>query len=433
MTQLLEIHPFFDTAEPDVDEPAYLCILVLVFNAAQHCPTMEPLLDQHTKKHYHYLLDTYPLLMPSNSLSSETQNSTVKTNTNRFLKQTLQRVHDSEHLSMVNRIKLLERAIQDLKCLGSIEPGMRDATNFAHLYLQCQTLILKSLSTRFWTNPHALASQQTEIIETNIATVGNLTLQLKHKFSNLSPALKRRIQILKIHLHSLHLLFLVRASNKSALNAADLLLSEIELINLESSDEEIAASPFLSDLIKKLSEAVDHKPGTIVRIIQPLLLAHPLESLPSNDDSSSSITMCHAVIYDPLGMNETPLKYTAGMILAVPVDCEVFNVANPKMVRIAIKTPDQKIQLVTPKQSQFFEKEENCYRLLTEALMSHQVWSEALHVEIRLVLDLSSGELESGSSKRRMGASAKDGDKSLINICEPVKVYVLPKAVKRGI
>ena len=46
VTQLLEIHPFFDTPEPDIEDPAYLCILVLVFNAAEHCPTLSPLLDE---------------------------------------------------------------------------------------------------------------------------------------------------------------------------------------------------------------------------------------------------------------------------------------------------------------------------------------------------------------------------------------------------
>lgn len=43
------------------------------------------------------------------------------------------------------------------------------------------------------------------------------------------------------------------------------------------------------------------------------------------------------------------------------------------MVRLAIKTPDQKVLLVTPMASQFFKKDENCRRLLTNAIMSHQV------------------------------------------------------------
>ena len=34
VTQLLEVHPFFDTAEPDIEDSNYLCILVLVYNAS---------------------------------------------------------------------------------------------------------------------------------------------------------------------------------------------------------------------------------------------------------------------------------------------------------------------------------------------------------------------------------------------------------------
>ena len=33
-SHLLQDHPFFDSAERDVEDPAYLCILILLFNAA---------------------------------------------------------------------------------------------------------------------------------------------------------------------------------------------------------------------------------------------------------------------------------------------------------------------------------------------------------------------------------------------------------------
>lgn len=68
-------------------------------------------------------------------------------------------------------------------------------------------------------------------------------------------------------------------------------------------------------------------------------------------------------------------------------------------------------------------------RLITHALMSHEVWSEALHVEISIVLDLSAVEME---SKRNIKGTS-DKDKNLVQLCDPVKVYVLPKAVKRGL
>lgn len=83
----------------------------------------------------------------------------------------------------------------------------------------------------------------------------------------------------------------------------------------------------------------------------------------------------HAVIFDPAGLNETPLKYTAGMVLAISVDAEVSNVSDClPMLRLAIKTPDQKVQLVTPKPTHFFSPrgDGSGHRLLTDALMSHQ-------------------------------------------------------------
>lgn len=238
----------------------------------------------------------------------------------------------------------------------------------------------------------------------------------------------------------------------------ELLLKEAVKLSTDASDEAIAAAPFISALFKKLGETDEyHKPGVMVRILQPLLLAHPLEPLEFNDKVAQS----RAVIYEPQGMNETPLKYTAGMVLAVPVDCELHNVTDvvgdlmsfhstlfklylspsQSLVRIAIKTPDQKIQLVTPKSSQFLARDEsNCpgsssstpvYRLLTDALMSHSIWSEALHVDISIVLDLSQREEDKRSAKS--SNNSKEIEKNIVRLCDPVKVYVLPKTAKRGI
>ena len=263
VTQLLEIHPFFDTAEPEIDDPAHLCILVLVFNAAQHCPTMEPLLDQHTKRHRHFILDTYPHLMPNHESEDKKKSSSKRANTEAFYRETLARVANSEHLSMSNRIAMLNRARLDLKRLGSIDPGMNDASLFASLYLQAQMILLKvqysqnlnmedmlklsselliqvvlkfenstvyllclyfnlqCLATKFWSNPQSLAPQERSVVESNLATLDDLCLQLSHRFANVSPRLTRKVQLLKIHNHGLRLVFLVRASNKSALSTTD--------------------------------------------------------------------------------------------------------------------------------------------------------------------------------------------------------------------
>ena len=75
-------------------------------------------------------------------------------------------------------------------------------------------------------------------------------------------------------------------------------------------------------------------------------------------------------------------------------------------------------------------------RLLTDALMSHQVWSEALHVEISVVLDVSDtcGESPSSAGRRQAPSSSSSRkEPATVPISKPTKVFVLPKPIKRGI
>lgn len=46
-----------------------ICILILVLNAAQHCPPMLQLFEENTIKHYSYLRDTMPNLVPQLKVS----------------------------------------------------------------------------------------------------------------------------------------------------------------------------------------------------------------------------------------------------------------------------------------------------------------------------------------------------------------------------
>lgn len=175
VTQLLEIHPFFDTAEPDVEDPCYLCILVLVYNAAQQSPTLKPLLDHHTKRHFNYLIHTYPHLAKESDNShnhsianmirqnvsksrslAKTEYLDSESSTLRFFQQVFGRVWTSQNtnhsLSLDGQIKILHRAQNDLERLGAIEPGVEDAAMFANIYIQAQENILRCLSCRFWNN-----------------------------------------------------------------------------------------------------------------------------------------------------------------------------------------------------------------------------------------------------------------------------------------
>ena len=123
------------------------------------------------------------------------------------------------------------------------------------------------------------------------------------------------------------------------------------------------------------------------------------------------------------------MKYTAGMVLAVPVDADLVNVADVSQVRLAVKTPDQKVILITPKATDFCDRGNNCHRLFTSALMSHPVWSEALHVEVSVVLEAAPASARLATSS----ASSTASNCNFVPLCEPVKVLVLPKPIKRGL
>ena len=62
--ELLSTHPFFATPEPSIDDPAYVAILILVFNATAKSPTMLAMFPDHTNRHYAYLRDSQPDLVP---------------------------------------------------------------------------------------------------------------------------------------------------------------------------------------------------------------------------------------------------------------------------------------------------------------------------------------------------------------------------------
>ena len=63
-----------------------------------------------------------------------------------------------------------------------------------------------------------------------------------------------------------------------------------------SGGTEEQTTPFIEALLKKLSEAEDHKPGAVVRLVQPLLLAHPLESMEPEGEGVACTLYCICII-----------------------------------------------------------------------------------------------------------------------------------------
>lgn len=422
VTSLLEIHPYFDKQEQDIEDPNYLCTLILVLNAAQHCPTLPMLLDGHTRRHHSYLQDTFPHLIPSShpSLALTKKTSGEKSSkTSDFLQSVLDRVLVSASMSSTRRLSVLQTSVNELSRLSSIEPSLGDPSSFARTYMEGQALFLRVVSAPSWSGPSLTSASTGKVVRNNIHTLQACNLKLHSMFSNIGENNSFLIKMFKLKVAAVNLVYTVCGSNKSALGQTEAFIKEFEDITKDMTETKVTAEPFLVGVLDSLS-IPEAKPGYIARKLIPLLVAHPLVGL---TNVALDTAMARATIHEPTGGQETPLKYMAGLVLGIPMDCEVHNVVDTNKLRICIFTGDQQSHLSIPRREDLTPSCSGGLRLLTTALLSHQVWSEPLDVEISLVLDL-------GGEERREGRGRSE---NVVQICKPVKVSVLPKAVRRGI
>lgn len=59
--------------------------------------------------------------------------------------------------------------------------------------------------------------------------------------------------------------------------------------------------------------------------------------------------MSSATILEPSGQTDSTLKFTAGLIMSVPFEAELKHLSNPSRLRLKVKYPDQKTQVILPR------------------------------------------------------------------------------------
>lgn len=432
--ELLTVHPFFDMPEADVEDPSYVCVLLLVFNAAQFCPQILSLFEEHIRRHYRYLRDTISNFVPRLQLAGvedmETQVD-FDTNTNYFLQNVMSRLNQS---TSTNQIKVWDAACNDLIRLAQIDSNLAHGVELLATQLECHILIAKVMNSPAWIDSSSLNAQDGDVVKNLIDQLQRCSLRLQYMFSNLSTEEKLLIQSTRLQAMAIQLVYIVRASNTSALALSDHFVSRVEALkgygNLPS---------FAGCIVKEISRLEDTKPGVLSRILLPILQAHIYVApfcLPAK------AFKVNAEILEPTGESDNPQKFLAGFVLGVVLDAEIQCLAHPEYLRVRVKYPDLNAQLIIPQEShlktikQYAQSElnENItvvpeHRLRTSVLVSHQVWTESSHIELSLVLDVTEPEVPS-ALKRWRGFSE---DSFIIELCKPVRVLVSPKPIKRGI
>lgn len=233
--QLLQDHPFFDNTEQDVEDPAYICVLIMLFNAAKHLPTMMSLFPELTMRHYSYLRDTMPNFVPQLRYGSDSDQIPPlrgSTGSRQFLETLLSNI-DAAYSAPRARQALLEAAQDNLDRLANIDAELSGTAYFTANFLGVQLLIQQL--------QNCIAPQQNKMpSKESLSTMSKKCLKLQNLFSFLTADDLFLVKQICLRASALHLVIVVKDRSQSALAPCQHLL-------------QIAAdmSQFLQDNIRK--------------------------------------------------------------------------------------------------------------------------------------------------------------------------------------
>ncbi|XP_012528801.1 integrator complex subunit 4 [Monomorium pharaonis] len=429
--QLLGRHPFFDTPEPDVDEPSYASVLVLIFNAALHCPSMHALFTEHASKHYHYLRDTMPYLVPrlrpaltsgSGIKMEDMDNEENRDQRGReFLEKMVAGIENARPGGRVHT-QLLGTAAIDLDRLAEMDHHMEGAARFTALYIRCLLLLKSVLKECSVSSTTSISANPVPNTNNNIFVLLQHTQKLQRLFSGLGENEIILANDMWLKALAIELVKVTRSATGSALPLARYFLSEADALPQDTS----RLPPFSRALVLQIPTLADVKPGSLTRLLLPLLLTPVAQGEERLPRPSATTRFCRAHIEEPRGDADAALKFTGGLLLGIPLNAKILNLRDSSTLRIKLRHPDQQVQLLLPRQSdlRMQQSDQKDYRLRTTVLLSHQVWMEPCNVEISLALLLPSSSICTHPPL---------DDPCVIDLCKPTKVSIAPKAIKRGI
>ncbi|XP_077398217.1 integrator complex subunit 4 isoform X2 [Festucalex cinctus] len=441
--ELLSTHPYFDTPEPDMDDPAYIAVLVLVFNAAKSCPTMPALFSDHTFRHYAYLRDSLSHLVPPLRLPGRKQVHGLDSadcqgveSAQLFLRQSLDRVSTIQNLEAPGAQDLLIFTIRDLQRLGQLQTELAGAADFCATYLRCQLLLIKALHEKLWKMPVPLCLKQSGTAVAAAQQVLEESYKLEFMYSGLESRQIAVIHHVRLQAKALLLVLSARATNgqEPLVGACEKFLTE-----LDSFHRLFAAElPHLQDsFADKLAEATprpaSRKPSELLKILETSLRQSALLQL----SLPPQIHRATANIIEPTGESDNPLKFTSGLVVALDVDATLEHVRDPhNSVKVEVLYPDGQSHVIHPKPGDFRKPGPRRHRLITQVYLSHGAWTEPCQVEVRLLLAYSSSS-PAGDSKPAWSDSldglppAEGAVEGTIAFSEPVKVFIMPKPARR--
>ncbi|XP_052619163.1 integrator complex subunit 4 isoform X2 [Peromyscus californicus insignis] len=394
--ELLSTHPFFDTAEPDMDDP-----------------------------------------LPGRKLVSSAVSSNITPHedpSQQFLQQSLDRVYSVQHLDPQGAQELLEFTIRDLQRLGELQSELAGVADFSATYLQCQLLLIKALQEKLWNVAAPLYLKQSDLASAAAKQIMEETYKMEFMYSGVENKQVVIIHHMRLQAKALQLIVTARTTRgvDPLFGMCEKFLQEVDFFQrCFIADLPHLQDSFVDKLLDLMPRLMASKPVEVIRILQTMLRQSTFLHLPLPEQ----IHKASATIIEPAGESDNPLRFTSGLVVALDVDATLEHVQDPQnSVKVQVLYPDGQAQMIHPKPADFRNPGPGRHRLITQVYLSHTAWTEPCQVEVRLLLAYNSSAripkspwIEGGEMSPQLETSIE----GTIPFSKPVKVYIMPKPARR--
>lgn len=247
-----------------------VCILVMLFNAAPLMPPMLSLLPETTIKHYAYLRDTMPNLVPYLPIGGIPRQLqlTGSTGSRQFLETLLHNVQ-AAYKAPRARQALLHAAQDNLDRLAAIDPEFSGTAIFTATFLGAQ-LLNEQLQSCLLTPHSRTPSKET------LNQLMKKCLKLQNLFSGFTLNDQLMVKQISLRASALNLVWVVKDRSQSALGPCQLLLHiATDASSFLQENPTITADAFTLSILMQIANLNDPKPGRVFREILPIVQTAP--------------------------------------------------------------------------------------------------------------------------------------------------------------
>ncbi|XP_065838144.1 integrator complex subunit 4-like [Oscarella lobularis] len=396
---LLNTHPYFVSQEPDADDPAYIGILILVFSAMKHSPLMVEFCPQHTIRHYSYLRDSIPDLVPDVQIGkksplvlSERSMKTASALIDRIMGRVIHIVQRQQ--SRAACVPVLETAIRDFEQVATTTSSPHSASSATwtciSMHLRCLLYLYQAFEP--WQSASSESHRLLSVLSpTSLNEFLRYSYSLQHLFCGLTDKEQLHLRECRVLLHAAYIL---QNSHKIAEKSQHVLclLSRLQSLERFCKQTDCTPSPHVKHLL--LAKENIYTGAGSGNLLQSL--CGPLEQTAKDFDikqyllsfSPSTFQRTSADILLPRdsgrGSGGKPKQFVSALAISFDIEAILTNVTDIESVCIQVLFPDGTRQIFYPKAAEIKKLTDSTHRLRSTVVLSHSQWSEACDIEISI-------------------------------------------------